>query len=153
MTKEVKSLEDLRTTAEGFLQALLREPAKNTATVIGLTGDLGAGKTAFTKCIAKALGIEEVVTSPTFILEKVYTISRGGVVGERFTKLIHIDAYRLHSADEMRALDWGRILQDNHNLIFIEWPEQVSSAMPNDMLKLSFEHVNEKVRRITGNLI
>lgn len=147
--QEVKNLEELRAAADGFLRTLAGKPAKDTATVVGLSGDLGSGKTAFTKCIASILGISDVVTSPTFILEKVYIIPRGSVVGERFTKLIHIDAYRLEGGKEMKALDWDALLLDEHNLILLEWPEQVKEALPKDITNLTFEYVNEGVRSIT----
>ncbi|KKT59310.1 MAG: hypothetical protein UW54_C0029G0006 [Parcubacteria group bacterium GW2011_GWC1_44_26] len=78
---------------------------------------------------------------------------RGRYEGERFTKLIHIDAYRLEGGKEMRALDWDALLLDEHNLIFIEWPEQVKEAMPKDIINLSFEYAGEGVRQITGDLI
>lgn len=149
MVKNVASLEELRAVALGFLEALTQKPLKDTATVVGLSGDLGAGKTAFVKCVASILGINEIVTSPTFILEKVYIIPRGSVMGERFTKLIHIDAYRLEGGKEMRALDWNAILLDEHNLIFMEWPEKVEDALPEDMMKLTFEYAGEGVRSIT----
>ena len=151
--KEVKNLGELRVLAEKLLRDLATRPQEGKATVVGLSGDLGAGKTAFTKCVASLLGITEVVTSPTFILEKVYIIQRGSLVGERFTKLIHIDAYRLHSASEMRALDWEALLADEHNLILIEWPEQVKEVMPEDMVTLSFEYVDEGVRRVGGDYL
>lgn len=153
MQKKVKNLEELRAVAERFLGVISQNPLKETATVVGLSGDLGAGKTAFTKCVASILGITEVVTSPTFILEKVYIIPRGSVLGEFFTKLIHIDAYRLEDGKEMRALDWDSLLLDEHNLILIEWPEQVKDAMPRDIINLSFEYAGEGVRQITGDTI
>ncbi len=153
MKKEVKNLEELRAVAEAFLGKIAENPEKETATVVGLSGDLGAGKTAFVKCVARALGITEVVTSPTFILEKVYIIPRGGILGEKFTKLIHIDAYRLEGGKEMRALDWGALLLDEHNLIFIEWPEQVKDAIPEDIISLSFEYAGEGIRQIAGDSI
>mgnify|MGYP001604197970 CR=1 FL=1 len=149
MTNEVKSLEELRAVAEGFLHEVAQIPSEKRATVVGLSGDLGAGKTAFVKCIADVLGIKETITSPTFILEKVYTIPRGSLLGACFTKLIHIDAYRLHSGSEMRALDWDTITRDPANLIFIEWPEQVTEVMPKETISLSFEYVNESTRKIT----
>lgn len=148
MVKKAASLEELHAVAFGFLKVLVTKPVKDTATVVGLSGDLGAGKTAFTKCVASILGITEVVTSPTFILEKVYIIPRGSIVDELFTKLIHIDAYRLEGGKEMRALDWDALLLDEHNLILLEWPERVSDAMPKDMIKLSFNYVSEGVRSI-----
>lgn len=148
-TETAKSLVELRGIAEGFLKKLLESKTKDTATVVGLSGDLGSGKTAFTKCIADILSITDVVTSPTFILEKVYIIPRGTMVGERFTKLIHIDAYRLEGGAQMEALDWTALLADKHNLILIEWPEQVADAMPKDAMKISFEYVSEGVRQVS----
>ena len=147
--KQVKNLVELRAVAEGFLRDLASRPPQKNATVVGLSGDLGAGKTAFVKCVAAALGISEVVTSPTFILEKIYIIPRDSMAGSHFLKLIHIDAYRLHKGEEMRALEWEAVLTDESNLIFIEWPEQVAEAMPKDMIKLSFNYVSEGVRAVT----
>lgn len=153
MVKKATNLEELRGLAEGFIKAILLLPGSGKATVVGLSGDLGTGKTAFTKCVASVLGITEILTSPTYILEKVYIIPHGSIVGKRFAKLIHIDAYRLHSADEMRALDWETILLDDQNLIFIEWPEQVKEALPAGVVNLSFEYVGERVRSVKGDLI
>lgn len=153
MVKSIANLKEMQSLAKSFLCAVSVRPETENATVVGLSGDLGAGKTAFTKCIASVLGITDVVTSPTFILEKIYPIPHESIVGTRFTKLIHIDAYRLHSANEMRALGWESILLDKHNLIFIEWPEQVEGALPKDVIKLSFEYESESVRRVIGELI
>lgn len=147
---KVKSLVELGSLVALFLRDLAKLPLSGRATVLGLSGDLGSGKTAFVKCIASALGISGLVTSPTFILEKVYVIPRESLMKGRFTKLIHIDAYRLEGGKEMSALDWGALLSDECNLIFIEWPEQVVDAMPEDMIKLSFEYVDEGTRNITG---
>ena len=147
---EVKNLGELRATAEEFLRAFLRgrTPEEMHATVIGLSGDLGAGKTAFVKCVADILGIRETITSPTFILEKIYAIPRGSLVEGYFTKLIHIDAYRLHDGSEMHALEWKALLANPANIIFLEWPEHVASAMPKNFTKISFEYVDEKTRKI-----
>jgi tRNA threonylcarbamoyladenosine biosynthesis protein TsaE len=153
MVKEVKNIEELQAVAESFLQTLAKAPTKDMATVFGLSGDLGAGKTAFTKCVAEVLGIKDTVTSPTFILEKVYDIPHHGVVGESFKKLVHIDAYRLEKGEEMKALGWKELLADKQNLILLEWPEQVESALPEDMIKISFEFVSEDVRRISGEIL
>lgn len=149
MKHEVKNLEELRAVADSVLRSLVERPQGSTATVVGLSGDLGAGKTAFTKCVASILGINEVVTSPTFILEKGYAIPRGSLLGERFTKLIHIDAYRLENEKEMRALEWDSLLLDERNLIFIEWPEQVKGVLPKDIIMVSFQYLDEGVRSVT----
>lgn len=149
MKYEVNNLEELRAVADSVLRSLAERPTSSTATVVGLSGDLGAGKTAFTKCVASILGINEVVTSPTFILEKGYAIPHGSLLGEHFTKLIHIDAYRLEDEKEMRALEWDSLLLDEHNLIFIEWPEQVKGVLPKDIIMISFQYLDEGVRSVT----
>ena len=105
------------------------------ATVVGLFGELGAGKTAFTQGVAKAFGIKEQVTSPTFVLEKIYKLSKGF----SYEHLVHIDAYRLDDSKEMSALGWNEVLQNSTNIIFIEWPEKVAEILPEDMIKIYFE--------------
>ena len=149
MKREVKSLEELRAVAESVVKDILQKPASGRAVVVGLVGELGAGKTAFTKCVASVLGIEDTITSPTFILEKVYTIPRESVAAGRFAKLIHIDAYRLQGEQDMRALGWGDIVSDEKNLIIVEWPEIIGGALPEDAQKISFEYLNETTRVVT----
>jgi tRNA threonylcarbamoyladenosine biosynthesis protein TsaE len=95
----------------------------DSAFVAGLSGHLGAGKTAFTKAVAAELGIPEVVTSPTFVLMKIYDIS--GSRETPFRRLVHIDAYRLEKPEELEALKWEQLVADPHNLIMVEWPENV----------------------------
>ncbi len=123
MLHEVKNLHETRKVAENFVNSLV--PKENEAVVVGLYGDLGAGKTAFTKCVAGALGIEEAITSPTFVIEKIYELQK-----QKFTHLIHIDAYRLKDSSELLKLGWKEIINDKNNLILIEWPEIVLDAMP-----------------------
>lgn len=148
MRKEIKNLKELESFAREVLKGILDSPQKESATVVGLSGDLGAGKTAFTKCVAHTLGISEVITSPTFILEKVYDIppQKGGY--SRFKKLVHIDAYRLSAKHEMRVLGWDALLCDPSNIIFLEWPEQVEGALPHDAIKISFTYINEGTRLV-----
>ncbi len=117
------SLEETQKIADDFIKNI--SPKSDSAFVVGLSGNLGAGKTAFTKCIAKSLGVEETVTSPTFVIEKIYELEN-----QKFSHLIHIDAYRLESGEELLNLGWQRIVSDPNNLILIEWPEKVSSVMP-----------------------
>lgn len=149
MIKVAHSLAELRDIAEEVLKGIARAETGEHATVVGLSGDLGAGKTAFVKCAADILGIRETITSPTFILEKIYPIVKNKIFGERFSRFIHIDAYRLESGNEMRALDWETITRDPKNIIFIEWPEQVAEVMPQEIISLSFEYVDEQTRNIT----
>jgi tRNA threonylcarbamoyladenosine biosynthesis protein TsaE len=117
------SIEETQKIADDFIKNI--SPKTDFAFVVGLSGNLGAGKTAFTKCIAKSLGVEETVTSPTFVIEKIYELQN-----QKFSHLIHIDAYRLESGEELQNLGWQRIISDPKNLILIEWPEKVSSVVP-----------------------
>ena len=130
MEVEAHTLEELEVEAARFAAALL--PHLNHATVVLLSGDLGAGKTAFTKAVAKALGIDEVVNSPTFVLEKIYVLSRGP-----FKRLVHIDAYRLEQGSDLAPLGFDELMQNAQNLILLEWPEKVSDALLAPAAKVS----------------
>lgn len=124
MEKELHSLEDLATEAEALIARL--SPKNDTATLVALSGELGAGKTSFTQALAKTLGIEEHVTSPTFVLEKIYMLP----AGSGFTRLAHIDAYRLKSGTELGPLGFDALMQDTKTLIVLEWPEMVGDTLP-----------------------
>jgi tRNA threonylcarbamoyladenosine biosynthesis protein TsaE len=111
---------------------------------VALSGELGAGKTTFTQAAAAHFGITESVTSPTFVIEKVYPIESGP-----FQRLIHIDAYRLKGEQELAVLGWGEIAKDSENLILIEWPERVPGLIPESAYRVTLEFVDEGTRRIS----
>lgn len=119
----------------GKIETMPREPGK--AFVLALRGDLGAGKTTLTQALAKALRIEEAIQSPTYVLMKSYMVPPPPA-GGWMEKLIHIDAYRLNSADEFKTLKPEEFLHDPHALIAIEWPERVESALPKPNLTINF---------------
>lgn len=104
------------------------------ATVVVLSGDLGAGKTTFVQAVAKALGVEEAVTSPTFVIEKIYQLK-----GQQFERLVHIDAYRLERAEELEKLGFRELLNDPGNLILLEWPERVPELIPDHAIRIRFD--------------
>ncbi len=114
---------------------------KNTAAVIFLNGELGAGKTSFSQEVARYLGVEDKVISPTFILKKEYKTTH-----PRFKKLIHIDAYRFNDPREAKVLRLDDDLEDSSNLMIIEWPEKLPE-IKNDV-SVSFEVVDEHTRDI-----
>lgn len=123
MQKVVRTLPDLEIEAARFVASLT--PGEQ-ATLVTLSGELGAGKTAFTKALAHTLGVDEVVTSPTFVLEKIYALPEG----QPFKRLVHIDAYRLEQGADLNPLQFEELLKDPANLILLEWPEKVSDALP-----------------------
>ncbi len=137
-----KSLSDTQKIAEDFIEKISMGFYPN-ALVVGLYGDLGSGKTTFTQAVAKIFGIKEDITSPTFVIEKIYDISH-----KNFKKLVHIDAYRLDSAKELSALDWEKTMADPKNIIFIEWPERVLEVLPKNHAKINFKFLSENEREI-----
>lgn len=114
------------------------------AVVLALTGALGAGKTTFTKAFAEACGVPGSVTSPTFVIEKRYALTN-----KSFDLLVHIDAYRLESANELEVLGFRKLLTDSSNLILLEWPEKVAEIIPQTARWIRFAHVSESERAIT----
>jgi tRNA threonylcarbamoyladenosine biosynthesis protein TsaE len=144
-----KSLVDTQRFAEDFLNNL--KPLPYLATVVGLSGDLGSGKTAFSQSVAKVLGVNENVTSPTFVIQKVYNTKNGKDGPCQWSKLIHIDCYRLESSGEIAKLGWHEIVADPSNLILVEWHEKIADIWPSAMIKIDFKFIDETTREI--NLI
>ena len=108
-------------------------------TVIAYRGDLGAGKTAFTRGLAKGLGCTEIVTSPT------YTIVNESLGGR--IPLFHFDMYRLRSSDDLFDIGWEDYL-DRGGACAVEWSENVDDAME-DAIYITIEKLGEDARRIT----
>ena len=135
-------MSDTQKIAEDFIEKISMGFYPN-ALVVGLYGDLGSGKTTFTQAVAKIFGIKEDITSPTFVIEKIYDIYH-----KNFKKLVHIDAYRLDSAKELSALDWEKTMADPKNIIFIEWPERVLEVLPKNHAKINFKFLSENEREI-----
>lgn len=135
-------LEEFAAYAKDFAHSLV---PRDRATVIALSGELGAGKTTFTQVLARTLGVEEAVQSPTFVIEKIYPLQN-----QAFARLIHIDAYRLKSEQELDVLHWGELLQDASNLMVLEWPEMVPRRVPPDAIRIRFD-IEGDARIITTN--
>ena len=113
--------------------------------VLALRGDLGSGKTTFTKYLAAALGVEKTVTSPTFVILKKYPILNS----EKFNQLVHIDCYRLASIHDLESIGFFEFLEDQRNLIVVEWPESIIPFLENKIEILDFEYISESERKIT----
>lgn len=139
------TLHSPKDTAELAREIIHSAPAKREhAYLAALSGDLGAGKTTLTQAVARELGVIEAVTSPTFVIERVYQLPDKAP----FKRLVHIDAYRLESGRELLALGWDETLARSDDLILLEWPERVAEVLPNDTVYLDLEIVNEKERRV-----
>ncbi|MBP6860469.1 MAG: tRNA (adenosine(37)-N6)-threonylcarbamoyltransferase complex ATPase subunit type 1 TsaE [Candidatus Pacebacteria bacterium] len=142
MERVVADLAAFEAFATEFAHSLA--PKESGATLVTLSGELGAGKTAFVKAAARALGAPGEVTSPTFTLLKEYELQKDCP----FVRLIHIDAYRLKSGVELAPLRLSEALQMRENLVMLEWPEQVADALPAADVALKIEIV-EDGRKIT----
>lgn len=133
----VKSVEDTQKLAK-FLAKFLEEED-----VILLDGDLGAGKTTFTQSLAKALGIEEVVNSPTFSIVNEYEFNKG--------VLYHFDLYRIEEAEELFDIGFEEYFL-KEGIIIIEWAEKFINEIPQPWLKIYItkEDENSRIFKITG---
>lgn len=116
---------------------------KDHAHVLALHGELGAGKTTFTQSLARVLGVQELVTSPTFVIMRQYP-----VVHPKFSQLVHIDAYRIESDAELAPLHFDELLRDPHNLICIEWAGKIEAALPPDALHVTVTVAEGGVRKV-----
>ena len=106
--------------------------------VILLAGDLGSGKTAFVSGLAEGLGVEERVTSPSFVIVKRY---------DGLLPLVHVDVYRLGSSGEFEDLELIEEAEDG--VLAIEWGHAVSSSVPADHLLIEFSVADDECRTLT----
>ena len=108
--------------------------------VVALFGELGAGKTAFVRGLARGLGIAERVTSPTFTIVNEYTSGR--------LPLFHFDMYRLNSADDLFDIGWEDYLSRG-GVCAVEWSENVMDALPEDTVWVRIAREGDTGRSIT----
>jgi tRNA threonylcarbamoyladenosine biosynthesis protein TsaE len=143
--------------------------------VLALSGDLGSGKTVFVKGLAKGLGIKSIITSPTFVFIKEYSIRKiqnhrlpkpgtggqakfkisnlGSGLGRdgQISKLVHVDCYRVKNEKDAEAIGLIEYLNQKNNIIAIEWPDKIKSILPKNIVKVNFESLGGNVRKITIN--
>ena len=107
--------------------------------VVALYGELGAGKTAFVRGLARGLGVEDMVVSPTFTIVNEYP-------GRR--ELFHFDMYRLSSADELFDIGWEDYLA-REGVCAVEWSENVPEAFDGSEIRVTIEKTSDTARKIT----
>lgn len=106
--------------------------------VISLNGDLGAGKTYITKGIAKGLGVDDYITSPTFIIVNEY---------EGRIPLYHFDVYRINDIDEMYEIGFEEYLYGN-GVCIVEWGKIVEELMPENTINIDINKIDDNTREI-----
>ena len=133
----ISSLEDMKYLATKIGHSLQTPP--NTLTLL-LEGDLGAGKTTFTKFLADAMGCQDWVNSPTYTIIQHYQCPE--------IKLVHTDLYRIQNESEIELLDLFHYIKDPQILCVIEWANKLGSLLPNHYLKIDCQLQDQTHRQL-----
>lgn len=147
-TYDITDMTDLAIAAEALVEQAraIAVEFPEVATVLALSGDLGAGKTTLVQLLARMLGVTDTVTSPTFVVMKQYETAN-----EMFSDLVHIDAYRIEDTDEMRPLGFASLLAQSGVLICIEWAKRIESLLPAHAIAVSLTQNRDETRTLTIN--
>lgn len=140
--------EEYTTKSEGETIKLGEEFAKklNASDVVFLTGDLGSGKTTFTKGVARGLGVTTRIISPTFVLLRTHKTNNKF---SQIQKIYHMDLYRLNSEEELKGVDLQDFLQDPQGLMLVEWPNLSQNLVKKNVWKVNFKIYYGDNRKIT----
>lgn len=118
-------------------EILRRRKILKTALIIGLEGNLGAGKTTFIQAFAKGMGIKRRLTSPTFVLMK------------KYNNLYHLDCYRIKNSQDVLAMDFKEIISNPKNIVLIEWAEKIKRILPKNKIWIKFKILGKTQRLVT----
>ena len=136
------SLQDTQEVAQSIVRSA--HPHTDTAFVLALNGELGAGKTQVAKSVAHSFGVERTIQSPTFVLMKSYPLSH-----PLFSVLYHFDWYRVATKREVDGLGWRTIVRNTQAFVIVEWAENCEAALPSTALYMDIEVVSANQRKIT----
>lgn len=136
MEIKIQSLEHIHEAAREFIAAM------GDNTIFALYGKMGAGKTTFIKALCQELGVEDVVTSPTFAVINEY---RSDIAGEL---IYHFDFYRIKKLEEVYDMGYEDYFYSGA-LCFIEWPELVEELLPGNTIKVTIEELEDGSRKLT----
>ena len=139
MSTEQKFLSRSEAETEALGAALARELAPGS--IVLLCGDLGAGKTVFSRGFARGLGVTETVSSPTYTIVQEYELDSG-------SRLYHMDLYRI--GDERAALGFGvdEFFSEPGAISLVEWPERIRGLLPDTAIRVELVHRSESEREI-----
>lgn len=131
----INNIEQTKKLAQAFAKLLVG------GEVILLNGDLGAGKTTFTKFVLQALGVKGNITSPTFTLMHEYRTKKFNIY--------HFDMYRLSDASEATALGFEEYLysEDKSNIVFVEWAENIKDILKGNFIKIDIKLLDDNKRK------
>ncbi len=119
--------------------------------VLAMYGDLGTGKTTFTKYLVEALGLAVRVQSPTFVISRKYSKETGSInLQENNIDVVnHVDLYRIQTTKELEELDLKDLFEEKNAITVIEWPEIAKGILPANTICIYFESVDEDSKKIT----
>ena len=137
MKIKIDSLDTIHEAAKEFLQNM------GDGKVFAFYGKMGAGKTTFVKAICEELGVEDVITSPTFALVNEYTAGDGSPV-------YHFDFYRIKKLEEVYDMGYEDYIYSGA-LCFIEWPELIEELLPTDAVKVNITVGEDGCRKVVVN--
>tara|TARA_B100000427_G_C15425424_1_gene558259 strand:+ start:108 stop:554 length:447 start_codon:yes stop_codon:yes gene_type:complete len=137
MNKEIQTSDESQTVEAGsvFSKKLLGKNVKRSI-VVFLEGNLGAGKTTFTKGLMKGLGYNELVKSPTYNLVEIHETDK--------LKVFHFDLYRINDPHELTEIGIGEYLEEENSICIFEWPENAQSLLPQPDYTIEIEHSDDK---------
>ncbi|TRZ81442.1 tRNA (adenosine(37)-N6)-threonylcarbamoyltransferase complex ATPase subunit type 1 TsaE [bacterium] len=140
---------ETRELAKKLVQIFVQsEKNRKNALVVSLEGELGTGKTTFTQGLAKALGVESWIKSPTFILMREHIIQNKKLKNNNLSRLYHVDCYRLTKPEALIEIGLKDILKDPQNIVLIEWGEKIAKFLPQNTIRIKFKHLSHDQREI-----
>ena len=131
----VDSIDNIRNAARIFVENM------GDKSVFAFYGSMGAGKTTFIKAVCEELGVEDVITSPTFAIVNEYSSASSGKI------VYHFDFYRIKKLDEVYDMGYEDYFYSGA-LCFIEWPELIDDLLPADAVKVSIEETADGIRKV-----
>ena len=129
----IKSPETIRESAKAFVEAM------GDSTIFAFYGSMGAGKTTFIKAICEEMGVEDVITSPTFAIVNEYRSATSGEL------IYHFDFYRIKKQEEVYDMGYEDYIESGA-VCFMEWPELIEELLPEDVVMVSIKQQEDGSR-------
>lgn len=129
----IKSPETIRESAKAFVEAM------GDSTIFAFYGSMGTGKTTFIKAICEEMGVEDVITSPTFAIVNEYRSATSGEL------IYHFDFYRIKKQEEVYDMGYEDYIESGA-VCFMEWPELIEELLPEDVVKVSIKQQEDGSR-------